>query len=378
MNPEGGPVTTSEFEPTDGDQEPRPGEEPERPRRGFSAVAGAIASRVASRRFVGRCLALAAVAAVIVGAYVVGAPGGSTPSADAHRMAFVAADQAAFGTGGVPIDATVPMPAATAAPAMPVDGTGKSIGLGTTSSSQDLLAAPLDTTQIVKTGQLALEVADLDKAVTQGQAAINGIGGYVNSSNRSGTDDSAIASVTYRLPVARWDDALASLRKLGSKTLSEQTDTTDVTSQVIDLQARLDNLKVTETALQAIMAKAVAIPDVIAVETQLSQTEGEIEQLTAQRNHLSDQAAMSTLTVTFQLPGKTVTTQATQDWTLGSQVDEAAAALVRIGQGLATIVVWILVVVLPVGLGALVLLAILALTRRILGRGRRRDAATTA
>ncbi len=49
-----------------------------------------------------------------------------------------------------------------------------------------------------------------------------------------------MASVTYRVPVARWDDALTALRKLGSKTLSEQTDTSDVTSQVIDLDARLD------------------------------------------------------------------------------------------------------------------------------------------
>ncbi len=116
----------------------------------------------------------------------------------------------------------------------------------------------------------------------------------------------------------------------------------------------------------------------IAVENQLSQTQGQIEQLTAQRNYLRNQAAMSTLTVTFQLPGKTVTTQATQDWTLGNQVDEAAAALVRIGQGLATMGVWAIVVVLPIGFAALLLLAILALARRLLARRRRDSAATTA
>jgi hypothetical protein len=171
--------------------------------------------------------------------------------------------------------------------------------------------------------------------------------------------------------VAKWDAALPALRKVGSKVLDEQTGSTDVTSQVIDLNARIDNLKTTEAALQAIMARATAIPDVIAVETQLSDTQGQIEQLTAQRDHLANQAAMSTLTVTFQLPQKTVTTQATQDWTLGNQVDEAGAALVRIGQGLATIVVWIAIVVLPIGLAALLLFGIAKLTRRILGRGNR-------
>ena len=242
----------------------------------------------------------------------------------------------------------------------------------------DQLLAPLDSTYIVKTGQLSLEVTDLDKSVAQGRSAIAALGGSISSSNRSGTGDYAAASVTYRVPAGRWDDALDALRKIGSKTLSEQTDTSDVTSQVVDLEARLDNLKTTESALQAIMAKAVAIPDVIAVENQLSQTRGQIEQLTAQRDHLKDQAAMSTLTVTFQLPAKTVTSQATQDWTLGSQVDEAAAALVRIGQGLATMGVWALVVVLPIGFGLLILLAFLTLVRRILGRGRNRSAATPA
>jgi hypothetical protein len=313
---------------------------------------------------------LAAVAAVIAGAYILGSPAGSAATLDAQRLTAVS--QEYFSNGGLPFAA------ATAAPAPAAGDVGRTANQipATEPGQQDQLLAPLDSTFIVKTGQLSLEVTDLDKAVTQAQSAIAGLGGSVSSSNRSGTGDFAAASVTYRVPVGRWDDALTALRKVGSKTLSEQTDTSDVSSQVVDLDARLDNLKTTESALQAIMAKAVAIPDVIAVENQLSQTQGQIEQLTAQRDHLKDQAAMSTLTVTFQLPGKTVTSKATQDWTLGSQVDEAAAALVRIGQGLATMGVWALVVVLPIGFGLLVLLALFALVRRILGRGRNRSAAT--
>jgi len=99
------------------------------------------------------------------------------------------------------------------------------------------------------------------------------------------------------VPVAKWDDALTALRKIGSKVVSEQTSANDVTSQVIDLNARIDNLKTTETALQSIMARASAVPDVIAVENQLSDTQGQIEELTAQRDNLSNQAAMSTLTL---------------------------------------------------------------------------------
>jgi Flp pilus assembly protein TadB len=87
---------------------------------------------------------------------------------------------------------------------------------------------------------------------------------------------------------------------------------------------------------------------------------------------------MSTLTVSFQLPTSTITSQATQDWTLGAQVDQAGAALVRVGQGLVTIVVWVCVVVLPLALAVFVLFAIALLIRRILRRGRRGSTAVGA
>ena len=339
--------------------------------RGLSLSRAALARLRRSGRF-GKVAALIAASAIIGGAYLAGGPPSDNHSAAA--FAALTPERAAV--------QALPAASAAAEVAAPVDGTtgGSFAGAGGDSKtqagtdSQANAALAADTTQIVKTGQMTLEVTAIDSALAQAQTVITGMGGLVDQSNRSGTGDETVASMTFRFPVAKWDATLPALRKIGSKVLSEQTGSTDVTSQVIDLKARIDNLKTTEAALQAIMARATAIPDVIAVETQLSDTQGQIEQLTAQRDHLADLAAMSTLTVTFQLPAKTVTTQATQDWTLGSQVDEAGAALVRIGQGLATIGVWIVLVVFPLGLAALILIGVAKLTRRIVGRGGRRAA----
>jgi F0F1-type ATP synthase assembly protein I len=87
---------------------------------------------------------------------------------------------------------------------------------------------------------------------------------------------------------------------------------------------------------------------------------------------------MSTLTATFQLPSKTVTVQAAQGWTLSDQVDRAGAALVRVGQGLATMGVWFVVVFLPIGLAALILIVILRAVRRVARRGKRSREAASA
>jgi hypothetical protein len=365
---EGGNVTTNDSDPQYDVPEPDMADAPD-PSSPLSGVAGTL-RRIVRRGSVRAALAAVAILALVGGAYVVGSPAGASGTS---------------GTSGY-VDSLNSVPAATAGPAaLHISGL---LGAGSVSDQSGSIAAQgdggvppapdqlaqlttIEAAQIVKTGALSLEVADIDQSTTLARAAVAGLGGSVSQSNRSGSGDYTTASITFRIPSAKWDDALSALHKIGSKVLSEDTNSTDVTSQVIDLDARLDNLKRTEAALQTIMDKAVLMADVLAVQNQLTQTQGQIEQLTAQRDHLTNQAAMSTLTVTFQLPSKTVITQAAQGWTLSGQIDEAGAALVRIGQGLATIGVWLLVVVLPIGFAALFLLAIVALLRRIFRRDKR-------
>ena len=364
---DGGPtVSPNEMDTQPGDRSPQPATAAP-PSGDPHSIRRSLGSLSRHRRLTG-VVALAAVAALVGGAYMIGGPQATSRASDFSALNGAAIDAQ---TKAMP-----PIAAGTAGPAVPapaggaVDQSGAGGTAGSSGGTGSSLLDSITTTLIVKTGELSLEVGDVDKAVTGAQAVVAGLGGYVSGSNRSGTDADLIESVTYRLPAARWDEALGALRKLGTRTLSEQTNSTDVTAQAIDLQARIDNLKKTEAALQAIMARATVIADVIAVETQLSDVRGQIEELTAQANHLSDQASMSTLTVTFQLPDKTVTSQAAGDWTLGSQVDQAVAALVRIGQGLATMGVWALIVFLPLLIGLLVILGAAALLRRVTRRGR--------
>lgn len=331
-------------------------------------TARALGRRIKSVRHIGKITALVALLALLGAGYAFGGPPASANNLDASRF-----QGSALSAGEKVMPAQIPAAAATAAPAGVAYG---SEGQSTTDGSTDTLPyAPAPTGNvIIRTGQMSLEVTDVDKAASDAQAAVAAVGGYVSSSNRSGSGDYATTTITFRIPAGKWDDMLAALRKIGSKVVSEETDATDVTMQVVDVEARLDNLQKTEAALQAIMARAASVSDVLDVQTQLSQTEGQIEELTAERDHLNDQAAMSTLTLTLSLPGPTVTTTATQNWTLGDQVDQAAAALVRIGQGIVTIGVWAVIVALPVAVGLLVLFLLYLIVRRIVRRGSRTEA----
>ncbi len=261
--------------------------------------------------------------------------------------------------GGAFVGAPVE-PAASAAPAEVPGGDGLTSQDGSLTAPSDLL--------VVKTGTLALQVKGLDAALASATAKISSLGGYVSGSQRSGDGQSAVASVTYRIPAARWDEAVAGLRGLADKVLSEQTQSDEVTGQVVDLGARITNLQTTERALQAIMDRAVKISDVLEVQGQLTQVRGEIEQLATQKKHLEEQAAYGTLGVTYGLQTVAVE-QAKKGFDPASEADRATASLVEIGQALAAAGIWFAILWLPI----LIVLAILALIAFIVVRRVRRD-----
>jgi hypothetical protein len=265
-------------------------------------------------------------------------------------------------------------------PAQPVPYSaagGKDLGpISTTAPAASAVAAPLPGAQslIIKTGQLDMQVSNPEASAAQSNGFVGAAGGYVSASSRRGDAETLVISVTYRIPVANWDATLASIHGANGggtlKILNEQIQTQDVTASAVDLDARLTNLRATEQSLLGIMAKATSITDTLAVQTQLTTVQGQIEELQAQRNKLGDQAAFSTLTVQFQATPSTSTTSATSGWNINGTIDDASATLVKLGQSLASLGVWLVIVGLPVGFGLVVLLLVYRLFRRI----RRRSA----
>ena len=214
----------------------------------------------------------------------------------------------------------------------------------------DQVGQLVDDAKIVRTGTIELQVPDVTGALTSARDGIRAMGGYIGSSQTQTIDESPIATITYRVPVDRWEDALDLLRKLtggGGKVLSENTNAVEVTGAVVDLEARIKNLRASEAALQEISSRAARISDVLEVQAQLTNVRGQIEQLTAQLTQLNDQAAFATLTASFSTPIIAVQV-ASEDWEPAKVFDEASASLVDILQGLTTAGIWFAIVWVPV------------------------------
>ncbi len=254
-----------------------------------------------------------------------------------------------------------PAPAASAGPAD--DGSGSPTGNGDNQRLYDVARPDL---LIIKTGTVSLQVKDVPTATKAAATAIIGLGGYISASQESGDGEGLTASVTYRIPSAKWDEALAAVRSLAIKVVNGETQTQDVTGQVVDLTARLTNLKATERALQGIMIQATKISDILDVQAELTKVRGDIEQATAEKQNLTEQASYSTLTASFGLQPVTAIAISQQKFDPKDQVDRATASLVDILQGLTTAGIWFAIVWLPI----LLVLGILGVVAWVIARRR--------
>ena len=216
--------------------------------------------------------------------------------------------------------------------------------------------APLEQ-RIIKTGEVSVEVANVSAAVGSVRAFVLELGGYVGGSQAGSSDEGA--TLTLRVPAARFDEALERLRALDGEVVVEATRESDVTRQLIDLGARIANLEASEASYRVLLERAERIDDVLAVQSRLDGVRGEIEQLEAQLQDIEGDADLSTLTVSL-IPVAEPVAEVTATWDAGSQFNAALASLVGIGQGLLNAVIWFGIVWLPVLL-VLSILALLAL-----------------
>ncbi|HEX6475063.1 MAG TPA: DUF4349 domain-containing protein [Candidatus Limnocylindria bacterium] len=241
--------------------------------------------------------------------------------------------------------------AGASAPAEPGTGAGGFVDDG--EAPGGVPVADLADRKIVKTGEITLEVPGVAAAVGELRAMALALDGYVSDSRTGGEEDAA--TVTLRVPAESFDQALDRIHAMDGEVRVEATRDEDVTTAVVDLDARIRNLQASEEQYRLLVERAEKIDDVLAVQSRLDEVRGQIEQLTAQLTQLNGLAAMSTLTVTL-VPVSTPVEDAAAAWDPGSTFGKAVAALVSAGQSVADAAIWLLIVVLPV----LVIVAIVA------------------
>jgi hypothetical protein len=218
---------------------------------------------------------------------------------------------------------------------------------------------------VVRYGNVSLEVSGVEAALKSITELITANGGYLSGSTRYGQDDQLYVNATFRVPASKFDSVMASLRNQGD-VLSEDISSYEVTMQLVDLEARLKNLRASETAFLALLDRAESVSDIVAVQGELSRIQGDIESFEAQRAALADQVEMSSINVSLQLPVSPVD-QASGDFDLGYEISSALANLINVGRAVVIAAINIVVIGIPIAVigglfGSLIGRALLAVS----------------
>ena len=219
-------------------------------------------------------------------------------------------------------------------------------------------SVPQAAPQLAKRASLKLVVASMDQALEQVLAIAKAQqGDLLNLQNQTPSSRSPhVAQVQIRVPQAHLEATLADLTKLG--TIEQQTVTAeDVSTQLVDFQARLRNLRKTEEMLIEIMDRSGTMPEVLQVSQELSNVRASIEQVDAQLKALQNRVAYTTIDVALEAaiaevpPRQELQPQLQNTWQQARySMQGFTVGLVKVGLWLLAYSPYLLIVAIAIGL----------------------------
>jgi len=204
-------------------------------------------------------------------------------------------------------------------------------------------AVPAGRPQLIKRASLTLDVTSIDEQLADiSQLIAVEQGDILDLRDREPTPRLRSAFLRIRVPQSRLDSLIERLSEVGtveSRTLTAE----DVSTQLVDLQARVRNLRKSEEALLDIMDRSGSIGDVLEVSRELSNVRQQIEQLDAQYKNLQTQVSYATLELTLQEPvSATSTSPKSLGQTLGRTWRSATGSVAELTTGLLQLGLWLL------------------------------------
>lgn len=247
------------------------------------------------------------VAAVAIGPQLTGSGAGSAGSAAPASESGWTFDAPVDGGGaadrGITSQESAPQPGDDA-----VSGEGSELG-GTVFGTDGQGGAETATTrEVVATASATVVVTDPRTAAERIGETATAAGGYVESLSVGGGStevpadlttwpvDPGDAWVAVRVPAGELQGVLDGLSDIGEVETSQVT-RDDVTTQAIDLRARVASGQASVDRLTGLLAEAGSVADLIAAESALADRQAQLESLQQQLTALESQVALSSLTV---------------------------------------------------------------------------------
>jgi len=216
-----------------------------------------------------------------------------------------------------------------------------------------------------------IETKDFDETIAGVHALLMRYNAFVENSSISGVNyaaqfhgwfDLRTANFTIRVPNQHLNVMTGRFEELGN-VVHQSSTATNITSQFIDTQSRLNSLTVQEERLLTMLGQAEDVPDLIMIEERISDVRFQIEALTTTINTWQSQVDFSTVTLSIWEVEQFTEIQETER-TYWQQIGDGLSSTMRgIGRFFMNVFMWI-VVSAPVIIIVVVIALIVALVVR--------------
>jgi hypothetical protein len=204
--------------------------------------------------------------------------------------------------------------------------------------------APRQQPQLIKTAEMVLQVETVTEAIQSVSKVVRAQQGDVlglQDEVPQNPSQPQTASMTLRVPQANLEAVLDQLTKLGTVE-SRSIQAEDVSNQLVDLQARLRNLRRSEEQVLKILERSGSVADVLKVSQELSKIRESIEQIDAQLQQIQNQVAYSTVRLTLEDAIASSQRQPPLGDSLGNSWVHATRAVQDLTMGLMSLGIWLL------------------------------------
>ena len=171
----------------------------------------------------------------------------------------------------------------------------------TTGNLESGTARTADSAKIIYTADLSIETKDYDQSLQQLNETLDDADGYMESSSEytDSTDNTRTLSLTLRVPEEAYSAFLGAAENVLGSVIRKSESADDVTTQYMDIEARLDSLTAQRTRLQELQASADDLTDLLQIESSLSDVQYQIESYQSQLDWYAQQVDYCTVNITL-------------------------------------------------------------------------------
>ena len=224
------------------------------------------------------------------------------------------------------------------------------------SRSARLADADVVERKIVTNVDMNVRVDDVNDAMEAVTNLVDTSGGFVVSVSRTEDEDETFAFMSFRIPSNDLEAILSRVRDISERVERENRSSQDVTTEFVDIEARLGNLKAAEQQLMVLFERSGKVSDVLEVQRELTNMRGQIESLQGRLNYLSQTTATSLVSVWFH-PTSSTAPISDPGWSPSETARGATRGLAAFGRWSADVAitvaifspVWVPIVVIVAG-----------------------------